>query len=28
VLKHFVYIWYGHGMDSKCVWSLNHYIIT
>jgi hypothetical protein len=24
VLKHFVYIWHGCGVDSKWVWSLNH----
>jgi len=28
VLKHFVYIWHGCGMDSKWVWSLNHEITT
>jgi len=28
VLKHFVYIWYGCGMQSTGVWSLNHDITT
>jgi hypothetical protein len=28
VLKHFVYIWYGCGMQSMGVWSLNHDITT
>jgi hypothetical protein len=28
VLKHFVYIWYGYGMQFTRVWSLNHDITT
>ena len=28
VLKHFVYIWYGSGMQSTVVWSLNHDLTT
>ena len=28
VLKHFVYIWYGCGMQSMVGWSLNHVITT
>ncbi len=28
VLKHFIYIWYGCGMQSTGVWSLNHDITT
>ncbi len=28
VLKHFVYIWHGCGMDSKLVWSANHDMTT
>jgi hypothetical protein len=28
VLKHFVYIWYGCGLQSTGVWSLNHDITT
>jgi hypothetical protein len=28
VLKHFIYIWYGSGMPSKLVCSLNHDLTT
>ncbi len=28
VLKHFIYIWYGCGMQSMGVWNLNHHITT
>ena len=28
VLKHFVYIWYGCGMQSTGLWSLNHDLTT